>query len=51
MSWALNGQVRDVWQEIFCEQDDWDNNEMKEQFIKSLQNLGTKTFGPKAYKQ
>ncbi len=33
MSQALDGQVRDDWQEVIGEQDDWDHNEMKEQFI------------------
>jgi hypothetical protein len=51
MSWALDGQVRDDWLEIINEQDNWDGDNMKEQFIRLLQNLGMKTFGPKAYKQ
>ncbi len=51
ISQALNGQLRGNWQEFIGEKDDWDNNAMKEQFIKMLQNLGTKTFGAKTYKQ
>jgi len=46
---ALSGQVKDDWQEILEEVDDW-NNVDKDEFIRMLKKLGTKTFRPKAYK-
>ena len=51
MSQALEGQVRDDWQEIMSERDKWDEDEQKQKFVQMLQTLGTKTFGPKASKQ
>jgi len=46
---ALSGQVKDDWQEILEEVDDW-NNVDKDEFIRMLKKLGMKTFRPKAYK-
>ena len=51
MSQALEGQVWDDWQEIMSDWDDWDTNEQKKKFIGMLQESGSKTFGPKAFKQ
>ncbi len=51
MSRALEGQVQDNWQEIMSEQDNWDEDKQKQKFVQMLQNLGTKTFGSKAFKQ
>ncbi len=48
---ALKGQVRDDWQELVNDQDDWNEDEQKKRFIRMLQNLGSRTFGPKAFKQ
>jgi hypothetical protein len=48
MSRALKGQVRDDLLEIIADHD-W-NDESKQNFIRLLQNLGTKTFGPTAFK-
>ena len=36
MSRALEGQVRDDWQELVDDRDDWDKNEQKEKFIRML---------------
>ena len=47
---ALSGQVKDDWEEILEEVNDW-NNVDKDGSVRMLQKLGTKTFGPKAYKQ
>jgi hypothetical protein len=33
------------------EQDNWDEDKQKQKFVQMLQNLGMKTFGPKAFKQ
>jgi hypothetical protein len=33
------------------EGDNWDEDKQKQKFVPMLQNLGTKTFGPKAFKQ
>ncbi len=51
MSWALEGQMQDNWQEIMSERNNWDEDEQKQKFVQMLQNLGTKTFDPKALKQ
>jgi hypothetical protein len=51
MTRALDGQVRDDWLEIMSDQNDWDNNDEKVEFIGLLKQLRTKAFGPKAYKQ
>jgi hypothetical protein len=51
MSRALKGQVQDDWQELVNDQDDWDEDEQKKKFIRMLQNLGSRTFGPKVFKQ
>ncbi len=48
---ALEGQVRDDWQEIMSERDKWDEDEQKQKFVQMLQTVGTKTFGPKVPKQ
>jgi hypothetical protein len=47
---ALSGQVKDEWEEILGDVNDWRNVD-KDRFVRMLQRLGTKTFGPKAYKQ
>jgi hypothetical protein len=47
---ALSGQVKDDWEEILEDVNDW-NDVDKDGFVRMLQKLGTKTFGPKAYKQ
>ena len=47
---ALSGQVKDDWEEILGDVNDW-NDVDKDGFVRMLQKLGTKTFGPKAYKQ
>jgi hypothetical protein len=51
MSRALVGQVQDDWQELVNNRDDWDEDEQKKKFIRMLQNLGSRTFGPNAFKQ
>jgi hypothetical protein len=51
MSRALEGQVQDHWQVIMSEPDNWEEDKKKQKFVQMLQNLGTKTFGPKAFKQ
>jgi hypothetical protein len=48
---ALEGQVRDDWQELVNDRDNWDEDEQKKKFVQMLQNLGSRTFGPKAFKQ
>ena len=48
---ALEGQVQDNWQELVNDWDDWDKDKQKKKFIRMLQNLGSRTFGPKAFKQ
>jgi hypothetical protein len=47
---ALTGQVKKDWQKIMGGVANW-NDIDKEEFIRLLKRLGTKTFGPKAYKQ
>ncbi len=51
MSRALEKQVRDNWREIMSEQNNWDEDNHNRKFVQMLQNLGMKTFGPKAFKQ
>ena len=48
LSRALEGKARTDWLAII-NGNEWDN-ESKENFIRLLQRLGLKTFGPKAYK-
>jgi hypothetical protein len=47
---ALSGQVKVNWEEILGDVNDW-NDIDRDGFVRMLQKLGTKTFGPKAYKQ
>ncbi len=51
MSRALEGQVRDDWQELVYDGANWDAAQQKEKFLTMLQELGQQTFGPKAFKQ
>ena len=51
MTRALDGQVKDDWLEIMSGQNNWANIDEKAQFVCLLKQPGTKTFGPKAYKQ
>ena len=46
---ALSSQVKDYWQELLEEVDNW-NDVNKDEFIQLLKKLGMKTFGPNAYK-
>jgi hypothetical protein len=50
MSRALDDQVREEWQAITSEVDDWDQADMKAIFISLLQRLATQVFGPTAFK-
>ena len=38
MSRALEGQVRDDWQELVNDRDNWNEDEQKKKFIRMLQN-------------
>ncbi len=51
MSRALEGQVRDDWQELGNDRADWNDADQKQQFLTMLQKLGQQAFGPKAFKQ
>jgi len=51
MSRALEGQVRDDWQELVNNRSDWNATQQKGKFLTMLQKLGQQTFGPKAFKQ
>jgi hypothetical protein len=51
MSRALEGQVRDDWQELVNDRANWNAAQQKEKFLTMLQGLGQQTFGPKAFKQ
>ena len=46
---ALSGTVKDDWQEIIEGVNNW-NAVDRAEFVRMLQNLGAKTFGPKAFK-
>ena len=50
MARALDDQVREEWQTITSEMNDWDQANMKAIFIQLLQRLGTQVFGPTAFK-
>ena len=50
MSRALEDQVREEWQTIISEVDDWEQNNMKAVFTQLLQRLGQQVFGPTAFK-
>jgi hypothetical protein len=51
MSRALEGQVRDDWQELGNDRADWNDADQKQKFLTMLQKLGQQTFRPKAFKQ
>ena len=50
MARALDDLVREEWQTITSEMNDWDQANMKAIFIQLLQRLGTQVFGPTAFK-
>ncbi len=50
LSRALDDQVREEWQAITSEINNWEQADMKTIFIQLLQQLGTQVFGPKAFK-
>ena len=50
MSRALDDQVREEWQAITSEMEDWDQADMKAIFISLMQQLATQVFGPTAFK-
>jgi hypothetical protein len=50
MARTLDDQVREEWQTITSELNDWDQAEMKAIFIQLLQRLGTQVFGPTTFK-
>ena len=50
LSRALDNQVREEWQAITSEIDDWEQANMKAVFLQLLQRLGTQVLGPAAFK-
>ena len=49
MSQALEDQVREEWQSITSEVDNWEQDNMKAVFTQLLQRLGQQVFGPTAF--
>ena len=50
MARALDNQAREEWQQITSEMDDWQQEDMRRQFIRLLQRLAAQVFGPTAFK-